>query len=115
MPPDADLRSVVDAVSSGRVGAAAVIEEVQGSRTLKGIITDGDVRRALDRDPASWSGLSAEEVMQQEPRCLSVDTRAVEALEVLEAHRISQVVVTGDGGVFLGFVHLHQLMDAGIR
>ena len=115
VPPTADLRSVVDAVSSGRVGAAAVIEEVQGSRTLKGIITDGDVRRALDRDPASWSGLSAEEVMQQEPRCLSVDTRAVEALEVLEAHRISQVVVTGDGGVFLGFVHLHQLMDAGIR
>ncbi len=113
--PEADLRSVVDAVSTGRLGAAAVLDGTSGTGMLLGIITDGDVRRALDRDPASWSSLSARDVMQSEPRCLRAETRAIEALELLESHRISQVVVTDEDGVFIGFVHLHQLMDAGIR
>ena len=109
--PDAGLREVVLAVSQGRVGATAVVE----GTTLKGIVTDGDLRRALERDPNSWSSLKAADVMQVPPRCLTANTRAIEALDMLESNRISQVVVTDNAGVFSGFVHLHQLMDAGIR
>ena len=109
--PDAGLREVVLAVSQGRVGATAVVE----GTTLKGIVTDGDLRRALERDPNSWSSLNAADVMQVTPRCLTANTRAIEALDMLESNRISQVVVTDNAGVFSGFVHLHQLMDAGIR
>jgi arabinose-5-phosphate isomerase len=99
------------AVSQGRVGATAVME----GQTLQGIVTDGDLRRALERDPDTWSSLSAAEVMQTQPHCLTSATRAIEALDILESKRISQILVTDEGGVFLGFVHLHQLMDAGIR
>jgi arabinose-5-phosphate isomerase len=111
VPLEAGLRDVVMAVSQGRVGATAVME----GQTLQGIVTDGDLRRALERDPDTWSSLSAAEVMQTQPRCLTSATRAIEALDILESKRISQILVTDEGGLFLGFVHLHQLMDAGIR
>ena len=45
----------------------------------------------------------------------TTSTRAIEALDILESKRISQIVVTDEHGAFAGFVHLHQLMDAGIR
>ncbi len=109
--PNAGLREVVMAVSQGRVGATAVLE----GPTLTGIVTDGDLRRALERDPHTWSSLSAADVMQVTPHCLPADTRAIDALDVLESHRISQILVTDENGAFSGFVHLHQLMDAGIR
>ena len=82
---------------------------------LLGIVTDGDLRRALERDPAEWATLKAEAVMNSVPHCLDQDTLAADALQRIESERISQIVVTGTDGRFLGFVHLHQLMDAGIR
>ena len=110
--PDCGLRDVVPAVSSGRVGAVAVLD---GAERLLGIVTDGDLRRALERDPAEWATLHAEAVMNTSPHCLDRDTLAADALQRIESERISQIVVTGTDGRFLGFVHLHQLMDAGIR
>ena len=53
--------------------------------------------------------------MNSVPHCLDQDTLAADALQRIESERISQIVVTGTDGRFLGFVHLHQLMDAGIR
>ena len=110
--PDCGIKDVVPAVSAGRVGAVAVLGTDQ---RLLGIITDGDLRRALERDPNEWSALHAESVMNTTPQCLNCDTLAVDALQRLETDRISQIVVTHAGGAFLGFVHLHQLIDAGIR
>ena len=110
--PDCGLRDVVPAVSSGRVGAVAVLDRAE---RLLGIVTDGDLRRALERDPAEWATLKAEAVMNSVPHCLDQDTLAADALQRIESERISQIVVTGTDGRFLGFVHLHQLMDAGIR
>lgn len=106
------LRDVVPAVSSGRVGAVAVVGD---DERLLGIITDGDLRRALERNPAEWASLNAESVMNATPHCLHRDTLAAEAIHRLESERISQIVVTGPKDEFLGFVHLHQLMAAGIR
>lgn len=111
--PNSGLRDVVPAVSAGRVGAVAVLEDDQGD--ILGIITDGDLRRALERDPSEWSGLTAKDVMQSDPKCLTPETLAAEALESLEALRISQMVIRDTEGRFKGFVHLHQLIDAGIR
>lgn len=110
--PNCGLRDVVPAVSAGRVGAVAVLG---ADETLLGIITDGDLRRALERDPKEWASLCAESVMNTTPHCLDRDTLAADALHRLESERISQIVITENGRSFLGFVHLHQLMDAGIR
>ncbi|MBL6618753.1 MAG: KpsF/GutQ family sugar-phosphate isomerase [Flavobacteriales bacterium] len=111
---DAPLRDVVLAVSAGRVGAVAVSDR-DDAKAVVGIITDGDLRRALERDSTDWTSLTARDVMNTAPRSLSSETRAIDALDMLEAHRISQVMVRNAEGHFLGFVHLHHLMDAGIR
>ena len=102
------------AVSAGRVGAVAVSDR-DDAKAVVGIITDGDLRRALERDSTDWTSLTARDVMNTAPRSLSSETRAIDALDMLEAHRISQVMVRNAEGHFLGFVHLHHLMDAGIR
>lgn len=113
--PDSGLKDVVPAVSAGRVGAVAVLENGEEEGRLLGIVTDGDLRRALERDPREWAILTAQDVMQTQPKCLAPNTLAADALECLESHRISQIVVQEEKGRFAGFVHLHQLMDAGIR
>lgn len=110
--PAEGLRGAVLAVSAGRVGAAAVVDP---GGVVVGIITDGDLRRALERDPGTWTDLTAADVMQSAPHTLPASTRALDALDLIESRRISQVLVTGPDGAFLGFVHLHHLIDAGIR
>lgn len=112
--PSAPLREVLAGLTSGRVGAVAVIDHEGGEGPLLGIITDGDLRRALDGDSAHWNGLTAADLMQANPHCMPPDTLAVAALEHLEQERIHQIVVL-DGHQFEGFIHLHHLMDAGIR
>lgn len=111
--PSSGLRDVVPAVGAGRVGAVAVLEHDQGE--ILGIVTDGDLRRALERDPSEWASLTAKDVMQPRPKCLTPDTLAAVALDSIESARISQIVVQNQDGHFVGFVHLHQLIDAGIR
>lgn len=111
---DTTLREVVLAVSAGRVGAVAVISSKDPEEVV-GIVTDGDLRRALERDPATWATLTAAHVMNDTPRMLSAETLAIEALDMLEANRISQVLVQGRDGQFQGFVHLHHLIHSGIR
>ena len=108
------LRDILPALSAGRVGAVAVLDGLpQGA--LLGIITDGDLRRALDRPTEEWAGLTAADLLQSDPQSLPPEASAATALELLESKRMSQIVVRDAEGRFLGFVHLHQLMDAGLR
>lgn len=110
--PESAMKDVVHALSSGRVGAVAVMGD---AHELLGIITDGDLRRAMERPTLEWNAWTAQDVLQVDPVTRTVDTLAVEALNLLEARRISQIIVLGREGEFAGFVHLHQLIDAGIR
>ena len=112
--PDTALRDILPALSAGRVGAVAVLDGLPKAPLL-GIITDGDLRRALDRPTAEWATLTASDILQSDPEALPPDASAATALELLESKRMSQIVVRNADGPFLGFVHLHQLMDAGLR
>ena len=108
------LRDILPALSAGRVGAVAVLDGLPHGALL-GIITDGDLRRALDRPTKEWTGLTATDLLQSDPQSLPPEASAATALELLESKRMSQIVVRNAEGRFLGFVHLHQLMDAGLR
>ena len=113
--PTAPLQDVLPALSAGRVGAVAVLEGGRPEGRLLGIITDGDLRRALDGPAESWSSLTADQLLNADPQQLTPDASAATALDLLESRRMSQIVVCAEDGQFLGFVHLHQLMDAGLR
>ena len=106
---DATLKEVLLEISSGRLGAAAVVDMDQ---SLQGIITDGDLRRML-KDSTSIETLTAKDVMTASPKTIPSGSFATEALRVMQQGNITQLIVV-DGPMVLGFVHLHDLLKEGI-
>ncbi len=100
---DALLREVLRAMSSGGLGLALVVVEGR----LRGIITDGDVRRAVERseDPVA---LRASELMTPNPKVAHPRERFAEAEKRMLAHKINSLVVAGDQGEILGVVQIYD-------
>jgi arabinose-5-phosphate isomerase len=107
--PSASLKEVILEMTSKRLGATAVVGEAQ---ELLGIITDGDLRRMLEKNenPAT---VHARDIMSSKPTRIQKEALAVEALEVLRSKDISQLPVM-DGNVYAGFIHIHDLVKEGI-
>ena len=107
--PETSIKETILVISSGRLGAAAVADD---SGCLLGIITDGDLRRMLQKHD-DLTGLTAADVMTRNPRTIEKTEFATLALEIMQKGNISQLVVLDDGKV-AGFVHLHDLLKEGI-
>ena len=107
--PVATLREVIMEMTSKRLGATAVVDS---SQELLGIITDGDLRRMLEKN-ADTSSVHAKDIMSSKPTTIQKDALAVEALEVLRSKDISQLPVM-DGKSYAGFIHIHDLIKEGI-
>lgn len=105
---DADLREVILVISENRLGATAVLESGQ----LKGIITDGDLRRMLEQGRAG-TARTAGEICTPNPLTLEEDVLAVKALAIMQEHNITQLITTR-GGVYTGMLHLHDLIREGL-
>jgi arabinose-5-phosphate isomerase len=101
----AAMPEVFHEMSSKRLGMTCVVDE--GGR-LAGIFTDGDLRRLMAR-VSNVLALSAGEVMTRNPITISRDLLAVEALKVMETHKITSVVVVDAALAVQGVVHLHDL------
>jgi arabinose-5-phosphate isomerase len=103
------LREVIMEITSRRLGATAVTDE---AGDLLGIITDGDLRRMLEKN-AVPDRIQAAAIMTVQPKTIDGDALAVEALDLMRKHDITQLVVT-NGNKYLGFIHLHDLIREGI-
>ncbi|HTS43230.1 MAG TPA: KpsF/GutQ family sugar-phosphate isomerase [Puia sp.] len=106
---DTSLREVIMEMTSKRLGATAVTD---GKNILLGIITDGDLRRMLEKNVTPGT-VVAKDIMTVHPKTIDADALAVEALGVLRSNDISQLVVVS-GSEYLGFIHLHDLIKEGI-
>jgi arabinose-5-phosphate isomerase len=106
--PTTQIKDVIIEISKKRLGTTAVIE----NNKIVGIITDGDLRRML-KDSADINKLVAENIMSRNPKTINVDAMAIEALETMENNKISQILVE-DNSVYVGVVHLHDLLKEGI-
>jgi arabinose-5-phosphate isomerase len=102
---DTRMRDVIYEMSSKGLGMTCVVDD---RRQLAGIITDGDLRRHMDR-AAEILDLSAGDVMTRGPVVVQPDTLAVEALNIMEQRKITSVVVVDGDGRVSGVVHLHDL------
>ena len=104
---DASLKLVVLEMSSGRCGATAV----KRNDKVVGIITDGDLRRAME----NGLGTDAEaiQLMNDAPKTMPHDALAVQAFQLMEKNSISQIMVM-DGEDYAGIVHLHDILREGI-
>jgi len=106
----ASLRETILVMTSGRLGAACVVDS---AGKLSGILTDGDLRRLLQKD-IDFSHLAVDDVMTRNPKFVKQNVLAVAALEVMENFNITQLIVVDDSHRPVGMVHLHDLVKAGL-
>ncbi|MCP2042337.1 arabinose-5-phosphate isomerase [Pontibacter sp. HSC-36F09] len=107
---NAPLKDIIIEISSKRLGATAVVKD--GTAELVGIITDGDLRRMLNKYD-SIEGIRASDIMTASPLSIEPETYAAEALAIMQEKNITQLIVT-KAGKFEGFVHLHDLLKEGL-
>ncbi len=105
---DTSVKDVIIEITKNRLGAVAVVDDGR----LSGIITDGDIRRMLEKNN-SIDGLRAKDIMSTSPKHIDKDELAVNALNVLRHNNITQILV-GTDTKFEGFIHLHDLLKEGI-
>ncbi|KJD33427.1 D-arabinose 5-phosphate isomerase [Tamlana nanhaiensis] len=105
---DTNIKNVIIEISAKMLGVTAVIENDK----IIGIITDGDLRRMLSKTN-DFSALTAKDIMGTSPKTINVDAMAVDALELMEIHDITQLLVE-ENGKYAGIVHLHDLIKEGI-
>ncbi len=105
----ADIKEVIIEITQKRLGACAI---VTSESQLEGIITDGDIRRMLEMHQ-SWLSLKAVDIMNTQPKIIEESALAVNALEIMRSHNISQLIVVHDGK-YEGIIHLHDLIREGI-
>jgi len=104
------VAQVIVEISEKRLGVTAVLND---NDQITGIITDGDVRRMLSKT-LEISALTAKDIMGKNPKTISQDAMAIEALEALENNNITQILVTDTEHNYIGVVHLHDLIKEGI-
>ncbi len=107
--PGSSLREIIYEISGKRLGATAVIND---DESIAGIITDGDLRRMLEKheNPAQ---LQAADILSANPKTIEAGELATEALALMRSNNISQLVVTKEGR-YAGMLHIHDLMREGI-
>lgn len=103
------IRNVIIEISSKRIGAAVVLDD----DNIAGIITDGDIRRMMEKHE-HINHLKASDIMSKHPKTIDAAELATAALEIMQQHNISQLIVTKSGS-FEGFIHLHDLLKEGIK
>lgn len=107
--PHQTLKEVIVEMTARRLGITAVTDK---ENKLLGIITDGDLRRMLEKSVAI-DQVSAADIMTESPKTIGPDELAVTALEMLRQHEITQLVVM-ENGKYIGILHLHDLVREGI-
>ena len=96
-------------ITSKRLGCVAVVE----NQEIKGVITDGDLRRMLSKSLSS-DNQKAEDIMTVNPKTISKDKFAVEALNLMKENHITQLLVVDQDNKYVGVIHLHDLIREGI-
>lgn len=108
VPLTASVTDLMREISAKGLGASAVLDDEGG---IAGIFTDGDLRRLIEKGTDLRTAV-ARDVMRPRPRTVSEEALAVEAADLMEAHRISSVLVVNAQGRLCGALNTHDLMRA---
>lgn len=106
--PETSIKEAITEISRNLLGVTAVLE----NNKIVGIITDGDIRRMLNRFD-NIAGVMAKDIMSENPKRVPGDTMAVDALALMESNDITQLLVE-DNNEYGGVIHLHNLIKEGI-
>jgi arabinose-5-phosphate isomerase len=103
-----DFKTVIDVISKNLLGAAVVTL----NKKAIGIITDGDIRRVFSKNH-NIEHFNAKKLMSLNPQKISSDTLASKALEIMNEHKITQLVVEDDNK-YMGLIHMHNIINEGL-
>jgi len=108
---DADLMALMREISAKGLGMSAVVD---GDEHVLGVFTDGDLRRLIEKSGSGVDlrSLRAQDVMRANPRTVRAEALAVQAVELMEAHRITSVLVVDNAGCLIGALNTNDLMRA---
>ena len=106
----AGLKEIIIQITKNGLGATAVLAD---DEIVQGIITDGDLRRMLEK-ATSLENVKASDILSANPKTINPDELAVNALEILRANDISQLIVVDAHNRYQGMLHLHDLVKEGI-
>ena len=103
------VKDAIVEISQKMLGVTAVMDGDQ----LVGVITDGDIRRMLAVHD-NIGGLTAQDIMSKNPKTIDVESLAVDAMSLMQANSITQLIAVDKSGSYQGIVHLHNLIQEGI-
>lgn len=106
--PESNVQTVIFEISEKRLGVTAVVEK----NKIIGIITDGDIRRMLSKTE-TITGITARDIMTQNPKMIQPNDMVVEALNIMEDFSITQLIVA-ENNTYMGVIHLHDILKEGI-
>ncbi len=106
--PSTPIKDVIYEISDKRLGTTAVIDNDR----IVGVITDGDIRRMLEKNQ-DINSLKASDIMSDNPKKIEANEMAVNVIEVMQNHGISQILVVDDNK-YIGVLHFHDLLKEGI-
>ncbi|MRI59291.1 MAG: KpsF/GutQ family sugar-phosphate isomerase [Epsilonproteobacteria bacterium] len=109
---DTPLKEAIVVMSEGKLGNVLIVDE---EGRLKGVLSDGDLRRALMSDEFSLTRAALDFASQSPKRIEDESMLASEALKLIEDHKIQMLVVTDHEGHVKGVLHIHDLVEAGIK
>lgn len=107
IPEDMHLGQAIIRVSAGRLGLGISLTD---DNTLAGIITDGDIRRAMEKWQAAFFDHTVSDIMTRTPKCVSLSTKVTDILNVMQKNKIHMVLVTDDTRHVLGVVDHYSCM-----
>jgi len=106
--PNTSAKGVIVEISEKRLGVTAVVE----NKKIVGIITDGDLRRMLTKSD-TFVHLTAKDIMSSNPKTIDEDAMAIDAMDLMEKHSITQLLVEKNGE-YTGVIHIQDLIKEGI-
>lgn len=109
--PDTLMLDAVLEISSKRLGVVVIVDE---NRKILGIITDGDVRRGVQRWGKEFFDLKASQIMTVNPKTIGEEELAAVALSIMRKYSITSLVVPASDGTLKGIIHIHDILKKGI-
>ena len=107
---DSNFKDVLYKISSKKLGAGLVVDN---NKKLLGIITDGDLRRAMEFGPETFD-YTAKDIMTRNPKTIEQNILAYDALNIMENFKITSLVVLDKMDLVVGIVHIHDILKLGI-
>ena len=104
-----NIQNAIINISQNRLGATVVLDE---NEKLLGIITDGDVRRMVEKG-TPITALQAKDIMSHNPKTIESSELAVNAFNIMQKNKITSVVVLEEGK-YIGLIHIHDILREGI-